>query len=404
MTRARASTPKPTQPRVQAGVTLLEALVALLIMAFGMVALIGMQGNMRRSADFAKQLSEAVRLAQRETETLRAYSLLDRDVNTPAQLLSFDQIVDAQNADAGDAVRNAVYTVRRDVEDAPDGVNKIVEVSVGWTDRAGDTQTLRLRSFVARIDPRLSAALTIPADGEPTRRPLGRSVTIPFDAKDLGDGRSVFKPPNSGGVAWIFNNLSGMITSRCTGFGVNTDTASISAADVANRCDNNITAYLLSGHVRFSTGPTPDPEAPSSNALPLEMAVDVVPADAHPTPAYQCFDDAPASPVNTQVDGVRYFCAVYPNSATPPSWTGVLRVADIPLGGGGYKVCRYSADYNGDGRISNDEHPQLYAGVSRALVGQNFLVIAASNSCPVGRTVDPSAGAFFNSATVQHQP
>ncbi|MBA4341850.1 MAG: hypothetical protein C0423_06830 [Methylibium sp.] len=388
----------------QAGVTLLEALVALLIMAFGMVALIGMQGNMRRSADFAKQLSEAVRLAQRETETLRAYSMLSRDADTPAQTLSFDQIVNAQSADAGDAVRNAVYSVRRNVVNAPDGINKIVAVQVGWTDRAGVAQTLLLRSFVARVDPRLSAALTVPADGEPTRRPLDRAVAIPFDAKDLGDGRSVFKPPNSGGVAWIFNNLSGKITSRCTGFGANVDTASITAADVASRCDNNVTAYLLSGHVRFSTGPTPDPEAPSSTALPLEMAVDVTPADAHPTPAYQCFDDAPPSAVNTQTEGVRYYCAVYPNSATPPNWTGVLRIADISLGAGGYKVCRYSADYNGDGRTANDEHPQQYTNVSRALVGQNFLVIAASNTCPVGRSFEPSAGVFFNSATVQHQP
>lgn len=401
-----AFAPPQQRPRsgAQAGVTLIEALVALLIMAFGMVALIGMQGNMRRSADFAKQLSEAVRLAQRETESLRAYSALTRDENTPAQTLSFDQIVDANTADAGDAVRNAVYAVRRTVSDAPDGSSKVVDVQVGWTDRAGVAQTLRLRSFVSRIDPRLSAALTVPADGEPTRRPLDRAVVIPFGAKDLGDGHSVFKPPSSGGVAWVFNNLSGKIVSRCTGFASDVETASISAADVATHCNNSITAYLLSGYVRFSTGATPDPVAPVSAALPLEMAVDVTPVEAHPTPAYQCFDDAPASALNTQTDGVRYYCAVYPNSATPPAWTGVLRVADISLAAGDYKICRYSADYNADGRISNDEHPQQYSAVSRALVGQNFLVVAASSTCPVGHGIDLASGHYFNSATVQHQP
>ena len=52
--------------RRQAGVTLIEAMVALLIMAFGMVALVGLQSNLRRSADLAKQRGEAIRIAQQQ--------------------------------------------------------------------------------------------------------------------------------------------------------------------------------------------------------------------------------------------------------------------------------------------------------------------------------------------------
>lgn len=390
--------------RRQGGVTLIEALVALLIMAFGMVAMVGMQSNMRRSADVAKQRSEAVRIAQQDLESLRAYSQLVRDEATPSETISFDQIISDEPPGVGDASANASFKLRRTVTPAADGSAQTVEVSVSWKDRADETQTVRLRSVIARVDPKLSAALTVPPDGSPTRRPLGRNTSIPLDAKDLGDGRSVFKPPQSGSIAWVFDNISGVIISRCSGLSEGSSSASISTADIAALCNNNITAYLLSGHVRFSTGDTPDPIAPSSSALPLDITVTVTPAERHPTPAYQCFDDAPASAINTQTDGVRYFCAVYANSESPPNWSGQAQVAGIALGSSDYRICRYSADYDGSGVISNLEHPASYSKVSTALTGQNYLVVRASAGCPSGRAFDPANGFFFDSRTVQHQP
>ena len=60
----------------QHGVSLVEALVALAIMAFGMLGLVGMQASMRANADLAKQRSEAVRLAQQQMEAWRGYGTL----------------------------------------------------------------------------------------------------------------------------------------------------------------------------------------------------------------------------------------------------------------------------------------------------------------------------------------
>lgn len=404
MNAARRINASRWSPRRQAGVTLVEALVAMLIMAFGMLALVGLQGNMRRSADFAKQRSEAVRLAQQELEKLRAFSILERDNSTPAQTLSYDQLVDTSRDDAGDTVRNTVYTLTRDVSEVSNGASRLIQVTISWVDRAGATQQLSLSSLLARADPKLGAALAIAPEGSPTRRPKDRSVVIPTDAKDLGDGRSVFKPPASGGVAWVFDNLSGKITSLCSGLSADLQSSAISSADVAANCNNTITAYLLSGTVRFSTGSTPDPITPVSPALPLDMGLDILHPERHPSPAYQCFDDAPASATNTQTGGVRYFCAVYPDSGTPPAWSGTLRVSGIDVSNSGYKICRYSADYNSSGSIDNEEHPQQYSSVSSSLVGQNFLVVLATSSCPVGHAYDPDNGYFFNSATVQHQP
>lgn len=391
-------------PRLQRGVTLVEALVAMLIMGFGMVALVGLQGNMRRSADLAKQRSEAVRVAQQELETLRAFSTLARDQTTPAETLSFDQIVDLDRADAGDAVANTSYTLTRAVSAASEDSGRLVDVFVSWLDRTGQTQQVKLSSYVSRTDPRLSAALTVAPDSSPVRRPKDRSPLIPTEAQDLGGGRSVFKPPASGGVAWVFDNISGTIVSLCSGLAADAQSSTISTADVSSHCNNAVSAYLLSGHVRFSTGTSPDPEAPLSPALPLDMSLSILNPERHPTPAYQCFDNAPAAPSATQTNGVYYYCAVYPDSSSPPSWSGTLRISGLALGPGGYKVCRYSADYDGSGSIDNDEHPAQYNLVSTSLGGQNFLVVLASSSCPAGHAYDPANGHFFNSATVQHQP
>jgi Tfp pilus assembly protein PilV len=50
------------------GVSLVEAMVALAVMAFGMLAEVGVQTTLRLNADVAKQRSEATRIAQETLE------------------------------------------------------------------------------------------------------------------------------------------------------------------------------------------------------------------------------------------------------------------------------------------------------------------------------------------------
>jgi hypothetical protein len=126
----------------------------------------------------------------------------------------------------------------------------------------------------------------------------------------------------------------------------------------------------------------------------------------YPSPAYECFDDAPTSVETEQID-VAYFCAVYPRTDTG-RWSGRLDVGAIGFAVGTadteFRVCRYSADYNADGVIANNEHPASYSSVGVGLVNQNFLVIPGPAACPTDGAVDPSAGNRVNSNTVQHQP
>lgn len=394
----------------QHGVTLIEAMVALLIMAFGMLALVGLQSNMRRSADLAKQRGEAIRLVQQKMEQLRDYSVLTAAdaASAPAGAKAFDDLsTPAVNANAGEAGSNATFVMSQTVTDWVETSTaalamKAVSLNVSWQDRTDQTQFVEVHSFLTRADPGLGGELTVPPVSSPVRRPAERDAAIPTGAKDLGNKTSVFKPQTDGTVAWVFNNLTGVIVGKCS-VPWNVATAALTTADVES-CNNNTVGYLLRGYVRFSDAATPNADQPSSPALPLlDMVMDVTGSNYPVTPRYECFDDAPTV-ASSLITVVSYNCVVYPNSDTTRNWSGSLTISGIPLGGSDWQVCRYSADYDGNGSIGNAEHPLAYSNVTRSLTGQNFLVVRASATCPAGHTIDPARGFFSNTATVLHQP
>ncbi len=385
------------------GIALIEALVALLIMAFGMLAMVGLQGNLRRSADLAKQRGEAVRLAQSEMESLRAFSVLAHPdpANPAAGTLAYADITtQAANSDAGDPNSNAVFTLTRTVTPWTQAQSQqtAVRVRVDWLDRAAGAQFVLLDSIISRADPGLSTALTIAPTSLTVQRPAGRESSIPLGAHDLGDGRSVFVPSSNDTVAWVFNNLSGVITGKCM-VAMGTLASGLTAGDVAD-CSNNTFGYLLSGFVRFSFTAPPDSSQANSAALALDVGL------SNTSVSHECYDNS-AQIIATAGSIVSYHCIVYPDNANPPEWSGRLELSGITLAADSpnpRKICRYSADYDGNGSVSNIEHPASYTHVTGALTRQNFLVINASQNCPAGHAIDPAAGFFTNTATVLHQP
>jgi hypothetical protein len=281
---------------------------------------------------------------------------------------------------------------------------KALTVQVSWLDRANEIQQVELNTFIAKADPALAGSLSVPAVSSPTRRPGERDASIPVQAKDLGNKTSVFVPGPTATVAWVFNNLTGVITGRCT-VAAGTASSSLTLQDVES-CSNTTVGYLLSGTIRFSNNLRPDPANPEGFALPLDVVITnsrLAGAIAAPT-VQQCFDDAPTSPSST-MPFVSYNCFIEPNNGTPRIWSGRAELSGIELtGANARKVCRYSADYDGNGSISNAEHPENYNAVSSSLARQNFLVINDSVSrCPTGAAVDPANGVFVNSNTELQQ-
>ncbi|HEY1092207.1 MAG TPA: prepilin-type N-terminal cleavage/methylation domain-containing protein [Burkholderiaceae bacterium] len=382
----------PSTPltRRQRGATLIEALVAMLIMAFGMLALVGLQSSLRRSGDVAKQRGDATKIVQLDVENLRDFSA-PVAASAPASSNAYDQLANASNDDAGFAPGNASYSLSRQVLAVAEPPMTLVNVEVKWKDRGwkvGDPeQSVNFGTIVAKTDAALSGSLSIAPNGDPNRRPMGRSVAIPIGAKDVGGGLSAWKPVEGGTLAWVFNNITGVIVGICST--ITTSTSLITAADIS-ACNANASALLLSGYVSYSfTSPPADPPA---DALIVPTPVLTLTSEGHLTPAYQCFVRTPSTTV------AAYYCAVYPNSSS--LWSGKLTLDGL----GARKVCRYSADYDGNGSISNAEHPESYVDVKVPLTRQNFLVINLAETCPAGHGVDLSLNQYSNTATLQIQP
>ena len=199
------------QAGAQRGIGLIEALLAFLVLSLGMLAIARLQSDLRSNAELARQRSEAVRIAQQEIETLRAYSVL----TASAGARSYDQIVTSTLTI--DSVAPTRYELARQVDPLSDGRAASLTVTVRWNDKHGEPQHAALSSVIARSAPALAAALLTSPSGTPVLGAFDRSPRIPLIAKDLGDGRSAFRPVGVGSLAFVQDNRSGQVVARCSG-------------------------------------------------------------------------------------------------------------------------------------------------------------------------------------------
>jgi Tfp pilus assembly protein PilV len=207
--------------RANGGFALIEALVAFLVVAFGMLALAGMQTTLARGSDLAKQRSEAVRLAQLKMEELRAY---DSIVSGSGTWNYATNIVAGSDAAFTPTNSNTAFT-RSWTVTGPDGstaagandAQKWVHVTVQWADRSSATlnQSVRLDSTIARNNPIELKGITNGQALPKARQPKNRNINVPYPAVTLSGGtQSAFAPP-PGATAYVFDNASGNIVKSC---------------------------------------------------------------------------------------------------------------------------------------------------------------------------------------------
>jgi Tfp pilus assembly protein PilV len=389
--------------RAQGGISLIEALVAMAVMAFGTLAVLGVQTSLRANADVSKQRNEAVRIAQAAMEAARGYG-------TAA---IFDEI-EAEGAVSVEVYEaaNAAYTAETRVEDAHLYADdpaleearprrKTVSVIVQWTDRSGQVQSVSLQSAVDRVPPGLSASLVVPGDISAVRLPGGRNAGIPREASTSDDGTtSSFTPPGSS-AAWVFDNLTGNITQSC----------------VDEAC-TDLNARLLTGYVRFATttsgglAPTDgDAKAPPGTAVLVDVVYQQTSPSSLAGTDKACFERLDAGYVT-------YWCAV-PLGSTGTNWAGRSTISTSSLSiatsmtetsASQVRICRYTTELGNllvPSQMTNEEHPNTYNQVRTALTNQNFLVIKAGDgttafACPDG---DDNVGdPYLSGRTYAHQP
>ncbi len=402
------------------GVSLIEAIVALAVMGFGMLGIAAMQGGLRQNSDVARQRAEAVRLASDAIEEMRAYAV----VNSVTGRVSYADIVTgvpATQLNLPNTVNgiNAVFTRQVTVTDSPAQNRKTVEVRVTWVDRAdhsgGTTQEVRLATEIHRTPPELAGALIVPATGTMTQNPGRRHRSIPPQATANANGTSTFTPPGAPpGLVWVFNNNTGNLQQACP------------PSQVPCLTNNG---RLLSGYISFATGlaaaTAADAEAPSASAwpafVPPSTLITLNLTVAPPAPPSCYFESLPGPPAATTV--IAYYCAIFVSyaSATPYTWSGrseldlgvsyPLATAIADTSASAFRICRYTSRRNqsavgtGTPGLRNSEHPYNYVGVRENLVNQNFLVIRAGDGitafdCPDDDPLTP----LVDGRTWHHQP
>jgi len=405
-----------TTHRFSRGVSMIEAMVALAVMAFGMLTVVGVQSTLRLNADVAKQRSEATRLAQEKLDEWRSFTVID--TVPPAGQTAWSAIADDVSTVNGS---NASYEVRREVVTTADPPTKVVRVTVSWSDRAAadandKNQRVVLASSIAAAAPGLSGTLAVrpgTAAVGPVRRPFKRHPSIPVQARDFGTS-SAFVFPNQPWLAIVFNNVTGVVTSLCT-LPTSSSNETITPSDIQSCA--NIVGQLLTGFVRFERSidgndlTAADVENPLGPALNLRINLQLTSSGHAQSPV--CHDDMNGG---NAADGSKpfatYWCVIYSNNSLLWSGTSTIEalggvdwhIGDDSMDPNAHRVCRYTSAASDNETVPNTDHPRNYSSVSGNLTDQNFVVISGRKHCPTDVAANPAAGDFVNSNTLQHQP
>lgn len=198
------------------GYVLIEALVAVLIVALGVLALTKLEAMVISSAGESRSRSEAMAISQAQMEVLRNSVLLSQ---FPANATGTAQT----------SGQNATYNLAWSIT-TPDAslAQRLVALTTTWTDRFGNTQTLTLNSQVAWNDPLGQGALTKNTSGNlisPTgsaKRGVGsytgQGVSTQTGSDnvtkliDTGTGKTIlYLDPDSSNQAQQFTTISGRI-------------------------------------------------------------------------------------------------------------------------------------------------------------------------------------------------
>lgn len=132
------------------GATLLEVLITVIILAIGLLGLAKFQGTISYREALATQYAEAANLAEQDIESLRDYEV----INTTTGKKAYNDIASTTLTYTG---MNAIYTIQRVVNTFTNPNYKRVDETVTWTDRTSSTNTVKMSSIIAQIDPSLSS-------------------------------------------------------------------------------------------------------------------------------------------------------------------------------------------------------------------------------------------------------
>ena len=403
-----------TALRKQLGFTIIETLIALLVMGVGILSLAGMQSAILRNVDISQQRTEATRLAQEKMEALRSYTgisstTLAATTTTPSTVSASALNWTALSSSSDTATTNATFTRTWTLGGATTDGMRAITVTVAWTDRAGEAQSVTLASVLSQTNPADSGYLGFPLPQNTNlKRPLNRNLDIPIPSIDLGNGSSAVKFGTSGQYV-SFNNVSGDVVSLCTPILVtNPTTAQVIAALTSTTSSisncTTITGYVVTGYIgKDSSMSTSDWSAISSS---LGMETSNLTRNAAGTTAISCqLSDAVDQNSGATIADTKSYICVIPLSAPTPAltssgpynWSGTMRIAGPAVwhsSGNKYYACRYQYSSTNTLTDVNKRNVQPYVNVNLSIDQQNYLIATTNTAttttaptCPTSMTV-----------------
>jgi type IV pilus modification protein PilV len=232
--------------RRQAGFALIEAMVALLVVSFGLLSIASFQYTLSRSSDTAKQRTEATRIAQKEMDRLRSFGQRQSDGDLLDDRYTYvdDLVPTASPQTVAGLASNATYNLERAIVTPTVDRFRWINVIVWWNDRAGDRQEVRLASAISDGDPSALGVIGVQRRVSSTLRPRRGGSNIPFPTVNLAGGTNGAFTLPPGNTIFTFNNVTGAVAQRCT----------VASYTITALSSTGTTATALASGHTFATG------------------------------------------------------------------------------------------------------------------------------------------------------
>jgi Tfp pilus assembly protein PilV len=244
------------------GFALIEALISLLVVAFGMLAIGAFHFTLSRASDVAKQRTEATRIAQSDIDRARSFVSRGADGTPGDWRLTYTEDLAAGTfnlADITGSMTNTTFrrqmVISQPTLPVPAGGESYRCVTVLWADRTGVDQSVSLSTAVSDGESSSLGSLASGGSAATTLRPRNRNINVPYPAVNLAGGvTSAFAPP-PGTTIFVFDNNTGEVSQFCrpTPYAI----SAITGAGTTATATTAVTHPFTTGTVLSIVGATP---------------------------------------------------------------------------------------------------------------------------------------------------
>jgi Tfp pilus assembly protein PilV len=133
-------------------VGLVEILIALVILAIGILIIVRFQGTAFENRSAINQRNEAIQLAHDRLEQLRHYQVLD----TTSGKTAYEDIASGSTSVTK---ASATYAVSWNVTENTSPDHKVIDVTVTWVDQKNQSHSITISTIVGKINPATSGTI-----------------------------------------------------------------------------------------------------------------------------------------------------------------------------------------------------------------------------------------------------